>query len=130
MQASRIFGEVKKKIASLPILRLGQTFGFDIYFTSLVNWGTFSEKEFRRRAIHLPEHPKHNELNELLQDEMFRQEDVSIGNLTGILTEKVSMKQGMKRNPVQLVVLPKEQSQWIRQLLFLTYHRFMSLPER
>ena len=78
-------------------IEIGQKHGFDIYFSSIVNWGTFSDKEFRRRAVHLPEHPKHNKLKKLLQDRMFRQKDVSIGNLTGILTEKVSIKQRLIR---------------------------------
>jgi len=39
---------------------LGKLLGFDtVYFSQLVNWGTYSEEEFRNRAIYLPAHPKH-----------------------------------------------------------------------
>jgi organic radical activating enzyme len=66
-------------------VRLGKRFGFDtVYFSQLVNWGTFSEGEFRRRAIHLPTHPRHAEFVELLQNAVFDDPVVHLGNLTGI----------------------------------------------
>lgn len=39
---------------------LGQRFGFDVYFSRLVNWGTFTAKEYAGRAVHLPHHPEHD----------------------------------------------------------------------
>jgi MoaA/NifB/PqqE/SkfB family radical SAM enzyme len=66
-------------------VRLGQRFGFDvIYFSQLVNWGTFSSKDYANRAVHLPKHPKHSEFVELLQGEIFDQPEVHLGNLTEI----------------------------------------------
>ena len=36
-------------------LRLAQRIGADeVYFSQLVNWGTFSVEEYARRAVHLP----------------------------------------------------------------------------
>lgn len=39
---------------------LGQRLGFEVYFSQLVNWGTFSREEFRERAVHHPDHPDHS----------------------------------------------------------------------
>ncbi|MDH4206823.1 MAG: SPASM domain-containing protein, partial [Desulfobacteraceae bacterium] len=36
-------------------VRLGKRFNFDaVFFSQLVNWGTYSDEEFNNRAIHLP----------------------------------------------------------------------------
>jgi MoaA/NifB/PqqE/SkfB family radical SAM enzyme len=64
-------------------VRLGQRFSFDVvYFSQLVNWGTFSDKEFSRRAVHLPGHPRHAEFVRLLQNEIFKDTRVCLGNLS------------------------------------------------
>jgi len=67
-------------------VRLGRRLGFDmVYFGQLVDWGTFSgEAEFRRRAIHFPDHPRHAELLEVLRDEAFDDPIAYLGNLTEI----------------------------------------------
>jgi molybdenum cofactor biosynthesis enzyme MoaA len=66
-------------------VKLGYQFNVDeIYFGQLVNWGTFSEKEFRSRAVHLPAHPLHSELVQLLKDEIFDSSKVLLGNLTEV----------------------------------------------
>ena len=66
-------------------VRLGQRFDFDtVYFSQLVNWGTFSEKEFTNRAIHLPTHPRHSEFVDLLKDEILYEKLVYLGNLIEI----------------------------------------------
>lgn len=66
-------------------VKLGYRFGVDhIYFSQLVNWGTFSEKEFRDRAVHFLTHPTHSEFAHLLQDEIFERSKVNLGNLTEI----------------------------------------------
>jgi MoaA/NifB/PqqE/SkfB family radical SAM enzyme len=65
---------------------LGKRLGFDtVYFSRLLSWGTFSEEEYNRRAIHLPSHPKHPELLEILQNELFRESIVHSGNLTELM---------------------------------------------
>lgn len=64
-------------------VRLGKRFGFDVvYFGQLVNWGTFSPEEFSRRAVHFPAHPRHHELRLLIQDPIFEDAIVELGNLT------------------------------------------------
>src|SRR5206468_11023436 len=64
-------------------VRLGQRLSFDVvYFSQLVNWGTFSDEEFRRRAVHRPGHPRYREFVALLQDRLFDVPIVDLGNLT------------------------------------------------
>jgi hypothetical protein len=64
-------------------VRLGQRFGVNgVYFSQIVNWGTFSDEEFSKRAIHLPEHPRHGELIEALRNPILDSPEVYIGNLS------------------------------------------------
>jgi hypothetical protein len=66
-------------------VRLGQRFGCDeMYFSQLVNWGTFTAEEFARRAVHLPAHPQHARFVDLLQDTIFDAPGVDLGNLTHV----------------------------------------------
>lgn len=53
------------------------------YFSQLVNWGTYSREDFRRRAVHLPEHPRHHELCRVIQGLRGRP-GVDLGNLGGV----------------------------------------------
>lgn len=72
---------------------LGKRFNVDtVYFSQLVNWGTYSEEEYRSRAIHLPNHPRHPEFLELLNMEILRESTVYLGNLAELAnkTEKQS----------------------------------------
>ncbi len=50
-----------------------------ILFTSIGNWGTFSEQAYLNRAVHRPSHPKYQSLVELLQDPIFSHPKVSLG---------------------------------------------------
>lgn len=64
-------------------VRLGQRFKFDqVYFSQLVNWGTFSDQEFARRAVHVPTHPLHQRFVAVLQNEILDDRIVDLGNLT------------------------------------------------
>lgn len=64
-------------------VRLGKHFNVDtVFFSQLVNWGTYSEEEFSDCAIHLPEHPKHSEFLDLLENGIFDEPIVHLGNLT------------------------------------------------
>jgi MoaA/NifB/PqqE/SkfB family radical SAM enzyme len=64
---------------------LGKRFGFDtVYFSKLVNWGTFSQAEYEGRAVHKPRHPRHGELVALLQAEIFQDPIANLGNLNEI----------------------------------------------
>jgi hypothetical protein len=61
---------------------LAQRFGFDlVMFNKILNWGTFSASEYRRRAVHLADHPRHAELLEVLRDPAFDEPIVHLGNL-------------------------------------------------
>jgi MoaA/NifB/PqqE/SkfB family radical SAM enzyme len=77
---------------------LARRFGFDVaYFSQLVNWGTFSDEEFRRRAIHFPDHPRYREFLELLQSEVFDDPVVYLGNLTAVRNAGRSPRRGFVR---------------------------------
>jgi MoaA/NifB/PqqE/SkfB family radical SAM enzyme len=65
---------------------LGKYFGFDtVYFSQLVNYGTFTQEELLRRAVHNPDHPKHEEFADLLKTEVMQQPMVHLGNLSDLL---------------------------------------------
>lgn len=69
-------------------VKLGKRFGFDtIYFSQIVNWGTFSEEEFANRAVHQPTHPKYFEFVNVLKNRIFNQPTVYLGNLTEIRSQ-------------------------------------------
>ncbi len=65
---------------------LGERFGVDLVrFNQLVNWGTYSDEEFRRRAVHLSGHPQHVELLALINDPQLAKPPASLGNLSFLL---------------------------------------------
>lgn len=67
---------------------LTKRFGFDLaMFNRLLNWGTFTPSEYRRRAVHLASHPRHAELLAVLRDPAFDDPIVHLGNL-GIFRER------------------------------------------
>lgn len=68
---------------------LGRRFGADtIYFHQLVNWGTFTEEEFARRAVHLPAHPQHTQFLALLESAGMHAPDVHLGNFTELVLQE------------------------------------------
>jgi MoaA/NifB/PqqE/SkfB family radical SAM enzyme len=40
-----------------------------ISITALRNWGTFTDEEYRKRAVHLPDHPEHASFRAVISDE-------------------------------------------------------------
>jgi len=66
---------------------LAQGFGFAVYFSQLVNWGTYDRSEFRRRAVHLPDHPEYARFCNLLR-EVATQQGVDVGNLQSVLNNQ------------------------------------------
>lgn len=62
-------------------VELGNKFGFKVYFSSLLNWGTFSKSEYASRAVHRPSHPRHEEFIKLINRKIFKQDFVDMGNL-------------------------------------------------
>jgi len=63
---------------------LGRRYGSSLYFSQLVNWGTFSREEFRARAVHLPDHPEHPAFIGILR-RLAGMPAVDLGNLRPLL---------------------------------------------
>ena len=62
---------------------LGKEYAFDtVYFSKLLNRGTYSKTEFRERAVHLPGHPRNREFIDSLRSDIFCDPIVHMGNLT------------------------------------------------
>jgi Radical SAM superfamily/Iron-sulfur cluster-binding domain len=65
---------------------LGQRIGADhIYFSHLVNWGTFTEQQVAERSIHLRSHPRHGEFLEMLEHPALADPRVDFGNLSEVV---------------------------------------------
>lgn len=80
-------------------VELGSRIGADhIYFSHLVNWGTFSKAEYERRSIHLPGHPRHGELQAQLAHPSLQDPRVDLGNLTDLA--RASGVECAAKNPV------------------------------
>ena len=56
-----------------------------IYFSHLVNWGTFTEEEVAKRSIHRRSHPRHAELLEVLTHPALKAPQVDFGNLSEVM---------------------------------------------
>ncbi len=63
---------------------LGRRCGFAVYFSQLVNWGTFSREDFSTRAVHHPDHPDHADLLDVL-GQVAPLPHVDLGNLAPLL---------------------------------------------
>jgi MoaA/NifB/PqqE/SkfB family radical SAM enzyme len=77
----------KNNFKEMPdFVSLGKRFDFDLVsFSRLMNWGTFTDEEYASRAIHLPSHPNHQELHEILRSEVLHEPIVYLGNLTELM---------------------------------------------
>ena len=65
---------------------LGKRYNFDtVYFSKLAKWGSISEEEYIDRAIHLPDHPNHSKLIDMLKNKIFCEPIVHLGNLSGLI---------------------------------------------
>jgi pyruvate-formate lyase-activating enzyme len=65
---------------------LGREVGCDtVCFKQLVNWGTYSEAEYWRRAVQRPEHPRHGELLRVLRVPVFARSPVYLHDLSHLL---------------------------------------------
>ena len=59
---------------------LAERFGADrVLFSTLRNWGTFAEDEFRRRAVHARIHPERGEFLASLADPRLQRPHVTLG---------------------------------------------------
>lgn len=75
-----------REIVQLVIL--GKRLGVDkVSFTYLRDWGTFPDGEYVRNAIHLPEHPDHSKLLEILKDPVLVDSAVDMGNLVHLMSK-------------------------------------------
>ena len=64
------------------LVELGKRYGVDsVSFTYIRDWGTFPKGEYVNHAVHLPEHPQHSHLLELLKDPVLLEPFVDRGNL-------------------------------------------------
>ena len=80
----------KNNFMEMPdFIHLGKLYNFDnVYFSKLGNWETFSEEEYIDRAIHLPDHPSHPKLIDMLKNKIFCEPLVDLGNLSGLIPNK------------------------------------------
>lgn len=70
----------------VSLVRLGRELGVDsISFTYIRNWGTFQKGEYEQQAVHLPDHPEHAQLLEILKDPTLDGADVDLGNLADLV---------------------------------------------
>jgi hypothetical protein len=69
--------------AEMPaFVALGERVGADtVAFSHLTNWGTFTDAEFRARAVHEPAHPAHADLLDVLADRALDRPVAYLGNL-------------------------------------------------
>ena len=85
----------------LSFAKLGNKFKFDdIYFSKLLNWGTFTDSEYKKRAIHIPTHPNHKHLIEELK-KVKEVPKTNIGNLLPLISvtqEKNSFALEIEKN--------------------------------
>ena len=69
-------------------INMGISFNCDrIGFASIRNWGTFSNEVYDELAIHKVDHPDHKKLIKMLQDSVFQEPIVDLGNLTTLLAK-------------------------------------------
>lgn len=72
---------------------LAKRFGFDlVYFSQLVDWGTYPKEELQARQVHRPQHPRHGSLLKVLQSPELRDPIVFLGNLTQLREQADSQR--------------------------------------
>jgi len=75
-----------------------------VMFIQLGNTGVFTKEDYERRAIHLPTHPEHQQLLEVLQDPALGIPIVDLRNFYG-LREKTGAEKSVGRRPTQEALL-------------------------
>ena len=74
----------QKKYHEMPSfvdMCLSYDFVDEIYFSQIVNWGTYSEEEFKEHAIHQEDHPEYDDFISIMQDTRLAHSKVNLGNL-------------------------------------------------
>jgi len=59
----------------------------NLVFQKIVNWGTYSEEEFKQREICNKEHPEYNDFLNILKDDRLRHPKICWGNLAPYYNE-------------------------------------------
>lgn len=68
------------------MITLAERIGADgVYFGRITNWGTFSEAEYKRKAVFLPEHPEYGRFIEAMADPRLTDSRSYLGNLIDFL---------------------------------------------
>ena len=70
-------------------VKLAKRFGFRIIFSQLLNWNTFTNSEFRKRAVHLRNNQEYEKFKKILK-KVSKEPCVSISNLNYILNDNIS----------------------------------------
>lgn len=76
-------------------VNLGKELGCDqVYFSYMVDWGSLSKQKYADLAVHLPTHEKHEDFRKQLDDPVFGDPIVQLGNikrfrLRGILRDSL-----------------------------------------
>lgn len=86
-----LFVVQKENFQEMPeFVELGKRFGCDeVRFQLLMDWGTFSLEQWTAKAVHLPQHPEHRSLLEMLSQPIFRESIVDFSNLTHLVQSKI-----------------------------------------
>jgi len=67
---------------------LGNRFGADrVFFQRIINWGTYSNEDFLKRAIYKEDHPRYQEFIKICESTKLKDEIVDGGNLSGLIGE-------------------------------------------
>ena len=53
-----------------------------VYFSCIVNWGTWTDEEFANQAVWQSDHPEINKFKVVLSDPIFDDPIVDLGNIT------------------------------------------------
>jgi hypothetical protein len=58
-----------------------------VCFARITNWGTFTDDQYRPKAVFLSSHPEHEEFLRQMQDPRLRDPMVLLGDLDGFVEE-------------------------------------------
>jgi len=65
------------------VVEIGKKYKVDsVYFSRIINWGAFSKRGFKKEAVWRKNHPEFNEFIKILQNPIFNDPIVDLGNLT------------------------------------------------
>lgn len=67
-------------------VKLGQKYNFNVSFGKLVDWGSWPQEELRRRQVHLPDHPEHEEFVKFISSPIFTRNKIQLGNLRHLVS--------------------------------------------